>query len=367
MADTIGLLGPIMPTPRLLSNGAPPERVLIVRMSHLGDVAQTLPLVHGVHELWPDAEIGWAIQAEFAPLVEPFARTFLFDRLGGAKAWPRIRRAMRAWGPDLTIDAQGNWKSAFCTRFSGARRRHGFEHKAWQEPLAARVAGLRHAPPLPVSGRPPQADHLVARCQSIAADLGVEAPTELPMDPLLSTEEIRRGRALLDEAVGGATACPITVLHPGVAGDPRTWPEDHFRELGERLAQRGRRVLFLTGPGETASGAALRAAVPEAAHIVGQRGLRELCALLHAVADGGGELFVSDSGPSHIAAAVGLPVRLLAGPEDPKRTGPFPIGGVGPKAHVVVAKGDAEDPWVKRPIGSVSVLDAERASDAATS
>ncbi len=340
-------------------------------MSHLGDVAQTLPLVHGIKELWPNAELGWAIQAEFAPLVEPFARTFLFDRLGGAKAWPRIRRAMRTWGPDVTIDAQGNWKSAFCTRFSGARRRHGFERKAWQEPLAARVAGLRHAPPLPGSCTPSQGDHLVARCQSIAADLGVEAPTELPMDPLLSTEEIRRGRVLLDGAMDGAGGSPITVLHPGVAGDPRSWPEARFQELGQRLVQRGRRVLFLTGPGETASGEALRSAVPEAAHIVGQRGLRDLCALFRAVADDGGELFVSDSGPAHIAASVGLPVRLLAGPEDPGRTGPFPMGGrsgdAEPKAHVIVAKADAEVPWVPRPIGSVSVLDAERASDAATS
>ncbi len=348
--------------------GPTPERVLIVRMSHLGDVAQALPLVHAIHGLWPGAEIGWAIQAEFAPIVEPFARIFPFDRKGGAKAWPRIRAAMRAWGPDVTIDAQGNWKSAVCTRLSGAPHRFGFARSEWQEPIAARVAGLKHAPALPVPNAPARAaEHLVARCQSIAALLGVSAPHELPMDPLLTEDEISRGRALLADAMGHEDYSPITVLHPGVPGDPRTWPEAKFRELGQRLVQRGRRVLFLTGPGEAASGEALRAAVPEASHWVGQRGLRDLCAALHAVAQGGGELFVSDSGPAHVAASVGLPVRLLAGPEDPQRTGPWPTVTTEGSPHRLVTPEEAARPfaWSPRAIDSVSVDDAAHASDAA--
>ena len=353
-----------------------PKRVLIVRMSHLGDVAQTLPLVHGIQMLWPSAEIGWAIQPEFAPLVEPFARIFPFERRGGARAWPRIRAAMRAWRPDVTIDAQGNWKSAVCARLSGAPLRYGFERSAWQEPLAARVAGLEHAPPALTSPR-----HLVARCHSIAAHLGVEAPHELRLDPLLSTAEVERGRHLLLDALGeapgssrpGASAPPVTVLHPGVPADPRTWPEHSFLELGQRLVGRGRRVLFLTGPGEAASGEALRAAVPEAAHVVGQRGLRDLCAILHAAAERRGELFTSDSGPAHIAASVGLPVRLLAGPEDPRRTGPWPpigsaaVGGASQaeeSPHRLVQPPADSTTWSRRSIESVSVDEAERASDA---
>ncbi len=357
-----------MPHLRPSPTGQPPQRVLIVRMSHLGDVAQALPLVHGIRALWPDAELGWAIQAEFAPLVEPFARIFPFDRRGGAKAWPRIRRAMRAWGPDVTIDAQGNWKSAFCTRFSGAPIRCGFEREAWQEPMAARVAGLVHASPLPAAeGKSLSAEHLVARCHSIAAHLGVEAPASLPMDPLLTADETVRGRELLGEVMGDRGGSPITVLHPGVAGDPRTWPEARFGELGQRLMARGRSVLFLSGPGEADSGAALRAAVPSATHWVGQRGLRELCAVLRAVSDGGGELFVGDSGPAHIAASVGLPVRLLAGPENPERTGPWPTASAEGSPHSVVGVGEPGAPWAPKPIESVAVLDAERASDATTS
>ena len=156
----------------------------------------------------------------------------------------------------------------------------------------------------------------------------------------------------------------VTVLHPGVAGDPRTWPEGRFGALGERLAREGRRVLFLTGPAEAASGEALKAAVPSAAHWVGQSGLRNLCAVFRAVADGGGELFVSDSGPAHIAAAVGLPVRLLAGPEDPERTGPWPPSGIERSPHRVVKAAAPEPPWTPRPMESIHVDDALEASDA---
>ncbi|QDV06231.1 Lipopolysaccharide core heptosyltransferase RfaQ [Planctomycetes bacterium Poly30] len=326
-------------------------------MSHLGDIVQTMPLVHAIRAAWPGAEIGWAIQPEFAPLVEPFAKIFPFDRRGGARAWPRLRSEMRAWRPDMTLDAQGNWKSAVCTRLSGAPRRHGFERRAWQEPFAARVAGLVHAPPPESSGR-----HLVALCRSIAAFITGDAALAERIDPLLSEAEIARGRGILESVREGAARTSWTVLHPGVAGDPRTWPAESFEALGRRLLERGERVLYLTGPGEAETGRALGAAVPGAAHLVGQRGLRDLCAILHAVAKGDGQIFVSDSGPAHVAASVGLPVRLLAGPEDPERTGPWPLVTSSETPHRLVPAGGLTA-WTARPIGAVTVEDALSVAD----
>lgn len=348
----------------VISPEPPPRRVLIVRMSHLGDVAQALPLVHAIHSAWPGAEIGWAIQPEFAALVEPFAKVFPFDRLGGARAWPRIRSEMRAWRPDIALDAQGNWKSAVCMRLSGAPRRYGFERSAWQEPVAARIAGLVHVPaPAPgeAESSAPEARHLVPLCRSIAAFvMGTAGATER-IDPCLTEAEIKRGSALLTNALGPHAADHVTVLHPGVAGDPRTWPASRFEELGSRLVRRGERVLFLTGPGEAETGRALEQAVPKAAHLVGQRGLRDLCALLHAVAERDGQILVSDSGPAHIAASVGLPVRLLAGPENPSRTGPWPLAADPDSPHRLVPAA-AEIAWSARTIEAVTVDDAEQAA-----
>jgi len=86
-------------------------------------------------------------------------------------------------------------------------------------------------------------------------------------------------------------------------------------------------VLVLSGPSEAGLGEELRRALAThagAAHVVGQRGLRELAALFAAAAEREARLIACDSGPLHLACSVGLPTLLLAGPQDPARTGPYP-------------------------------------------
>ena len=84
----------------------PFERILLIRMSHLGDVAHAMPVFHALRAAYPAAEIAWAIQPEFAELVcgargpEP---TFLFGRRGGLRAWMRMRAELLSWAPDWTI------------------------------------------------------------------------------------------------------------------------------------------------------------------------------------------------------------------------------------------------------------------------
>ena len=330
-----------------MPSARPPERVLLVRLSHLGDIAQALPLLHALRARWPAATFGWAVQPEFAPLVEPLAEVIPFDRRGGLAAWRAFRRAAGRFAPDLVVDAQGNWKSAVAARVaarSGGARRVAFAAEHWQEPLAARILRPELAP---AAGAP----HLVARCLALAHHLtGSEPATRL--DPELSDAERVEGRALLGPAAGG----PPVVLHPGVPGDPRSWPTSSFGALGERLLERRARVVVVTGPGdgERSAGEALRPRLPEAHHVVGQRGIRALAAALEVAAASGGCIVTGDSGPAHVAASVGLPVALLAGPEDPARTGPWPAQPERP--HVVVGP-----PWARRRIDSVTVDDAVRA------
>lgn len=313
-------------------------------MSHLGDIAQTLPLLHGVRAAWPDAEVAWAIQPEFAGLVEPLVERIVpFARRGGAGAWPRIRRAMRSFGPDLAIDAQGNWKSAAATRLSGARWRATLPYGARQEPAAARVFRLVEAAP------DAEHRHLVPLMGALTEAL-TGAPPER-MDPALTEVERSAGVALWKKA-GGAHGA--VVLHPGVEGDPRSWPLLRYERLAKALTAADRRVLVLTGPAEIDVGERLRAALPDAQHLVGQCGLRELCALFEAAGRARATLVTGDSGPSHVAASVGLAVRLIAGPENPARTGPWPPRG---GLHAVVADPSTETPWVPRSIEDVSVDD----------
>ncbi|MEM1448019.1 MAG: glycosyltransferase family 9 protein [Planctomycetota bacterium] len=327
-----------------------PRRVLIVRMSHLGDIAQTLVLAHSVRERWPEAELTWAVQPEFAPLVAPLARVVPFDRRGGLGAWRRLRAAFAATPPDLVLDAQGNWKSAMVARLARPSRGRSlaFARSAWQEPIAAAITR-------PVEVAAAGQRHLVARCRALA-EAATGRPASDRIDPDLTADELRVGR----EALAGLVpeGAPV-VLHPGVAGDPRSWPAERFAETARRLARDGRAVLVLTGPGEADAGEELRESASDAAHLVGQRGLRELAALLAAAAERSGRIVVGDSGPAHVAASVGLPVVLVAGPEDPLRTGPWPPADEPSSPHRVAraprAFGDA--PWRPRPIDIVEIDD----------
>ncbi|MEO0662094.1 MAG: glycosyltransferase family 9 protein, partial [Planctomycetota bacterium] len=338
-----------------LSTSPPPARVLVARSSHLGDVAQTIPLVHALRSAFPGARVAWAIQPAFAPLVAPLVDAVVpFERDGGARAWPRIRRAMRAFGADLAVDAQGNWKSAMVVRLSGAQRRVGCARAAWQEPLAARVLGVSGATAA-------DAPHLVDRLMAVAASVG--APAAPPrLDPALTGDELRAGFEALEALSPGAGRAPL-LLHPGVPGDPRTWPSERYAALLERFGPHSDRApIVVTGPAEADVGARLDALdrCGAAAHLVGQSDVRALCALFHAARQRGGVLVAQDSGPAHLAASVGLGVRLLAGPEDPSRTGPWPVCGAVDSPHRLVrppADWRPGAPWTRRPIESIEPED----------
>jgi ADP-heptose:LPS heptosyltransferase len=307
-----------------------PSRILLVRLSHLGDVVLALPVFHALSRRFPRAEIGWAVQPEFASLLTGMpglARLFLFERRGGLAAWARLREELAAWGPALAVDAQGNVKSAMVALASGAPRRVGMARADWAEPFAA--TALTEEAPLALGM------HGMQGSLALASHIAPDASPRF--DPALEPAEIAAAACELDARFPADR--PGWILHLSREDDVRSWPAVAFEELGLRLAQTGRHVLFLSGPREEAMGARLAerlAPLPLAPggihHWVGQRGLRSLAASFAVAAERGHELVACDSGPAHLAAAVGLSVTLLAGPQDPFRTGPWPLAGRDPRS-----------------------------------
>lgn len=295
-----------------------------MRLSHLGDLIHALPVWNAVARAFPDAEMAFATQPAYAQLLRGLprlGRIVTFERDGGLAAWWRFRRQARAWRPTWTIDCQGNWKGAIATWVSGAPRRSGLAPSDWREKSARRLCNDLASDDDRATGQ----DHAVDRQLALARHV-TGAPAAADFDLGLTRAERERGRAALFARLPRTAHGAPLLLHLARPGDPRSWPALSFFELAREAAEAGRPVLVLGGPNE----APLAAAAPSLTGVhteIGTFDLRALAGLFAAAAEAGATLVACDSGPAHLAAAVGLAVHLLHGPQDPQRTGPWPPPG----------------------------------------
>jgi len=276
-------------------------RILIVRLSALGDVAMGLHVLSTLRARTGSAHVGWLVEDRFANLLEDHPRIdslYVYGRRtvtrpGGFAAFWRMIRAVRKERFDLVLDLQGNLKSGVLAWLSGAPRRVGLG------PPLSREGNRRF---LTETVEPP-AGHRFDAYRALldrAVGPGSDAHAELPASPA--------GEAI--------------VLHPGVSafGAFKRWPPESFAALADRLAARLRRPVVVTaGPGERAQAEAVAAAMKEEAAIVEPESLRALADVL-----AGAVLVVAaDTGPAHVAAATGVPTLTLFGPKDPAVMAPL--------------------------------------------
>lgn len=297
-------------------------RVLIVKVSALGDVVHALPVLAWLKSADPALEIDWLVEEAFAPLLEGHPLLRRVHRLA-TKAWRRqgwgaslrgvaaIARVLRAEAYDVVLDLQGNSKSGLFTRLTGAPRRYGFAGdgvREWPNLLATNCR-------VPLTS----AEHHVSdRSLAIsrAAFPGGRAPAVAGPLPVLP-----QAAAVVEERLAdmGLADGPLVVLHYGTTWTTKLWPLESWRTLAAALVRRGIRPL-LTWGSEAEHEAVLEiAAVCSGKAVVWPRGtLPELVALLARV-----NLVVGcDTGPVHIAAAVGTATVSLYRVTDARRNGP---------------------------------------------
>ena len=261
-------------------------KLLVIRLSALGDVVHTIPAVVALRDRY---DIGWAVEAPYRELVEIVAGVRAIPV--ALKRWSArnildARRAIR--GFDVAVDFQGLVKSALIARASGARERIGFAREFIREKPAAWLMN-RHVTIDP--GR-----HVVEWNLQLA---GVEKPPHVDFTRFATDNQQPTGDI---------------VLLPAAGRREKQWP--HFRELARRL---GDRAVVAWGPGEEDLARAM------GARVAPRTNLRELAQLLRdaALVIGG------DTGPLHLAAALGTQVVGLYGPTNPARNGPYgQIGNV---------------------------------------
>ncbi|MEO8380385.1 MAG: glycosyltransferase family 9 protein [Acidobacteriota bacterium] len=265
-----------------------PSRLLVLRLSALGDVIHTIPAVVALKS---HADITWVVEAPYRELVEIV--TGVKTVPVRMKKWARepgsaisALRMMR--GVDASIDFQGLIKSALLGALSGARMRYGFDRNA-----------IREKPALLFSNRKVSVDtklHVIEQNLQLARAV---SPLNEP------------GTAVWREfptAVPGVAGA--VVLLPGAGKPNKLWPVKRFRDLAARI---GPKALVVWGPGERelAEGTGARMAPPT--------NLRQLAGLLQDAQ----VVIGADTGPLHLAAALGTKVIGLYGPTDPRRNGPY--------------------------------------------
>lgn len=286
---------------------APVERILVIRYSALGDVVLATSVLRPLRALFPAARIEWVTAPAYAPLLEGLPGLAAVHRLGKAgEDAPAALRARLRGRFDLAIDLQEKVKSALLARAAAPRRLH-FHRRTAGEALLALLG----------RDRPNVRGHATRQYAAVLAPLGGGEPG--PTAVHLSDE----ARAQAEAALAGAGGRALVALAPGATWATKRWAPARFAEVGEALHADGYGLVLCAGPGDAEAVAAFRAAcrAPIAADLTPLR-VPAMAAALARV-----RLLVScDSGPVHLAGAVGTPALALFGPTSPARWGPAAPG-----------------------------------------
>ncbi|MGH9715665.1 MAG: glycosyltransferase family 9 protein [Candidatus Acidiferrales bacterium] len=288
------------------------QRFLIVRLSSLGDLVHTIPAVAALRDSFPTAQIDWVVDRRWSPLIELVT---CIDRAIPLDRSPRdvlslIARLRRAHYT-CALDLQGRYRSAALGWLSGAPRRIGRAAVATREPGAALFYTDRVVP----AGR-----HIVDMTVDLAARAGAKPQPEpqFPLRvPLAALNAVRE--KLESEGIAG----PYVVISPGGGWKSKCWPPERFGALAAAIfrsynlpsvvniapseADMAREIARVATPVKVS---ALSFSIPELAALLARARL----------------VIAGDTGPLHLAAALGKPVVGLFGSTDPARNGPLPRG-----------------------------------------
>ncbi|MBA4387057.1 MAG: hypothetical protein C0404_03690 [Verrucomicrobia bacterium] len=274
-------------------------RVLVVKLSSLGDLFHALPAVHNL-KVKLGAEVDWAAQSEYTELVKCFTdvrRIVPYHRHAAVRRFPQLLKDLRAEEYDYVVDFQGLLKSAVISRLARGRKVIGPSFKR-------EGAGLFYDA---VAGERRKDRHAVEENLDVVRFLGLDPiPVEFPVSfPKVRLDGTRRRVGFL----------------PSSRWATKNWPTRCFVDLGRLLLKTGRVSLYIIGGPADAE---ICARIEEGL----EGGATNLCGK-HSLPQTGGALkeldllIANDSGPIHMAAAVGIPVLGIFGPTDPLRTGPY--------------------------------------------
>lgn len=285
-------------------------KLLVLRVTAIGDVVLVTPLLRALAARHPGAELHVVTSRLLAPLLAGLphvTKVHAFDAKG-AGALRTFAATLRAHGPfDLAIDLQNKLRTRALLLLVGAAEKRVFVKRRGAGALLRALAG---ADPV-LDDR-----HQLALVAEAAGLERADGPLELS----LPEASVAQAAALLPDGPG-----PLVAIAPGARWGTKRWPAAHFAALGDALSSAGARLVLAGGPGDAAeldeTFAALQAkpvADTRRLDVAAMTAVLARCALV----------VTNDSAPVHLAQAVGTPVLALFGPTSARRWGPLPGGGV---------------------------------------
>lgn len=298
-------------------------KILIVRLGAMGDILHALPAVTGIRAALPDATIGWLVEKRWLDLLAAAGKKPVVDiihavntrRWRSAFLHRTIRREIRAAREgvrsvhyDIALDFQGAIKSAWFAQLSGASVTAGFIDP--REPAAR----FFYAQKFSRSGA-----HVIQQNHALAAQ--ALAPYLEGKKLELLPPQLPRGPAAehwAETELQTLGIASFVIVNPGAGWGAKRWPVERFGQLAQALSRHNLKTLVNAAPGEEPLAQAVIDASRGNAYVTSCT-IAQLIALIRRA-----RLFIGgDTGPLHLAAALGIPVVGLFGPTDPARTGPF--------------------------------------------
>jgi heptosyltransferase I len=316
------------------------RKILLIKLSAVGDVVHTLPVLNKLRRRYPNAQIDWLLTPAIGELLRhhPALNAVIdFPRDASAPPWAwsaltsyaRLAAKLRPTGYDLVIDLHGQSRTAFLAFVTGAPVRVGFDKErpqvwansrpvtddfrkhAWQGAREGAWLFYTHHIPLPTLDV-----HVIDHYQSVGNLLGFAAgATDFSFCIPHSARE-RIDTLLCQHGIEGAR---LAVIAPRGNWETKRWPDEKSAEVARHFLQRGYAAILVGVPGERAVGAHIARIAPGVVDLTGETSLSELAALISRAAI----CIAHDSGPLHLAVALGRPAVALFGPSDPVWAGPY--------------------------------------------
>ncbi|MFH1905324.1 MAG: lipopolysaccharide heptosyltransferase I [bacterium] len=286
------------------------RKILIIKPSSMGDIIHALPVLATLRKHYPKAEIAWIVKNKFSDLLAgnpDLTDVIPFD----SNSFLQLINTLRKRDFDVALDLQGLFRSGILAYLSKASHRIGFS-KINSRELSYIFYNHKVTPPQ-------KAVHVVDKNLSLLESLGIseyiyDFKIPISIQDLRFAKEFFASRKLVPERN------KIIMLNPGAGWPTKRWPSEKFIRLADKLTEHiNTKVIMSWGPQEKEIIENIKSNENNRITIMPQSTIKQLAAIIKSC-----DLFVgSDTGPTHLAAALEIPVVGLYGPSDPKRNGSY--------------------------------------------